>query len=78
MLKKSLRRLWNQGFQRILRNCKIAVLGAWKIAKKDILTVFQSIAILHFFEKQSQLVNDELTLTIDRFQIEEKTSEQKS
>lgn len=69
--------LWNQGFQRIFRNCKIAVFGAWKIAEKHILTAFQSTVILHFFEEQSQFVNDELTLATDRFQIEEKTRERK-
>ena len=69
--------LWNQGFQRIFRNCKIAVFGAWKIAEKHILTVFQSTAILHPFQEHRQLVNDILTLTTDRFQIKEQTCKQK-
>ena len=51
--------------------------GARKIANKHVLTAFQSTVILYFFEKQSQFVNNKLTLTTDRVQIEEKTCEQK-
>jgi len=65
------------GFQRIFGNCKIAVFGARKITEKHILTACQSTVILHFLEEQSQFVNDEQTLATDRFQIEEKTCEQK-